>query len=145
MSGRNISGSEEQAIEENRRNQLWEAIHERRGQIEKNKNTLEAVRTKLGKVKEIIADRKASIKWLETECAVIRKSLGLPEEDLDVHKEIERIKNGLKNLNLKDPEDKKKLKAAVPLVKSMRYHRHNTSPDRTGHHPSPADKQLFTE
>lgn len=139
MSGRNISGSEEQAIGENRRNQLWEAIHESRGQIEENNNKLEAIRTKLGKLDEIIADSKAIIKWLETKCAVIRKILGLPEEDLDVHKEIERIKNGLKNLNLKDPEVKKKLKAVVPLVKSMRYHRLNTSPDRTGHHPSPAD------
>lgn len=133
MSGRNISGSEEQAIRENRRNQLWEAIHESMDQIEENNRTLEAIHTRLGKVEEMIADVKARVKWSKTKCAVIRKILGLPEEDLDVHKEIERIKNGLKNLNLKDPEDKKKLKAIVPLVKSMRYHRPNTSPT------SPAD------
>lgn len=139
MSGRNISGSEVQAIGENRRNQLWETIHESMDQIEEYKNTLEAIHTKLGKVEEIIAEGKARIKLSKTKCAVIRKILGLPEEDLDVYMEIERIKNGLKNLNLKDPEDKKKLKAVVPLVKSMRYYRPNTSPDRTGHHPSPAD------
>lgn len=139
MSGRNISGSEEQAIKENRRNQLWEVIHESMDRIEKYNHTFEALRTKLGKVEEMIADVKARIKRSKTKFVVIRKILGLPEEDLDVYNEIERIKNGLNNLNLMDPEDKKKLKAVVPLVKSMRYHRPNTSPDRTGHHPSPAD------
>lgn len=139
MSGRNISGSEELAIGENRRNQLWEAIHDSMNQIEEYNNTIRAIHTRMSKVEEIVADGRARIQRSERKCEMIRKILGLQDERLDVHEEIERIRNCLKNLNLKNPEDKKKLKAVVPLVRSMRYRRPSPSPDGTGHQPSPAD------
>lgn len=125
MSGRNMSESEEVAIRENRRNQLWEAIYDSMNQIEEHNNSINSIRSRMSQIEESRTKMKSS----ERKCAMIRKILGLPDERLDLREEIERIQDCLKNLNLKNPEDKNKLKAVVPIVRSMRYHRSSTSPD----------------